>query len=398
MTKTNIFLLTYLGRKFNYNLGAILQAYALQQVLKGLGRISKFIDYNLYTITYNLPHFLYKIKKNIKSSIVNTSSPKLLIFTLLNTLKYGLHEIEDYYYCKARVLSISNFKQRRLKFTEVSFSDLKELQRHYNHTTDQTFIVGSDVVWSPRFNDAKVLKVYLLGFTHNGIKASYAASVGDPIPHHLRPIYKKYLKEFNFVSVREGCSAKYLLDVLPSLEVEVVLDPTALLSKEEWLKIAKPPEKIPRDPYILVYDIYRSEEILPFVLKFAKKHRLKVLSYSHSLLQRMKGVETFYPYGPQEFIWLINNAKFIVTSSFHGTVFSTIFQKPFVSINPEPYAPVTRIRDYLDLIGAGDRLLDDPAMITTLDFENIEWKTINENLNFHKKRSINYLKKIVEGV
>jgi len=387
MGSTEVLLLTLVGRKFSYNLGGILQAYALQETLKELGRPSKFIDYT--------PNVSYNRLELMKDMIKNQ---KLLISTILNVPKYGMQKIEHRYFHKARLIATTKFKQNYLKFTSETFSDIKKLEKHYQNSTGYTFIVGSDVVWSPRYNDTDRLKVFLLGFTHNSYKASYAASVGDPIPHHLRSIYKRYLTEFDFISVRERSSAKYLLDVLPTLDVEIVLDPTALLSREEWMKIANPPQKIPQGSYILVYDLYRSNEILSPVIKFAKKHHLKVLTYSHSLFQRIKGVETFYPYGPREFIWLMNGAKFVVTSSFHGTVFSTIFQKPFVSINPEPYAPVTRIRDYLDLIGAGDRLLDDPAMITFSDFENIDWRDINQKLNFHKKRSIKYLKKVLREV
>lgn len=387
MNRMQVLLLTLVGRKFSYNFGGILQAYALQETIKKLGGSPKFIDYTPY---------VPKLNNKLINKIKIQKLPKLLV-SAMNVPKYGIQKIEYPYLNRSKLIATTKFKQNYLKFTLESFSDFEKLKQHYKNSSEYTFIVGSDVVWSPRYNDVNRLKVFLLGFAHNGYKASYAASVGDPIPHHLRSIYKKYLTEFDFISVRERSSAKYLLDVLPTLDVEVVLDPTALLSREEWLKIAKPPQEMPQNPYILVYDIYRSNEIIPFVIKFAKRHHLGVLSYSYSLSHRIKGVETFYSYGPQEFIWLINDAKFVVTSSFHGTVFSTIFQKSFVSINPEPYAPVTRIRDYLDLIGARDRLLNDPAMIMSSDFENIDWKTINKKLNFHKKRSISYLKRVVRG-
>jgi len=391
MNSTRALLLSDVGREHSYNLGGILQAYALQETLKKLGEVPNFIDYNP-----NFSDSRDSLLGIIKNKIKNQKLLQFLFSTILNPKRaiQKISKINYYHLYNARLIATTKFKQSYLNFTLESFSDFATLEKYYKDSMSYTFIVGSDLVWSPR-HKVDNLKVFLLGFTHNGYKASYAASVGDPIPSNLSAIYKRYLPEFDLISVRERSSAKYLLDVLPTLNIEIVLDPTALLHMEEWLKIAKPPQKIPTEPYILIYDLYRSEEILPFVLKFAKQHHLKVLSYSYSLFQRIKGVETFYPYGPQEFIWLINGAEYVVTSSFHGTVFSTIFQKPFVAINPEPYAPVTRIRDYLDLISARDRLLNDPAMITSSDFENIDWKTINKRLNFHKKRSINYIKRVI---
>lgn len=254
------------------------------------------------------------------------------------------------------------------------------------------YVVGSDVVWGPRYNDKNRLKANLLEFVDNGLKISYAASVGEGnIPRWAYEIFRKYLKDFDAVSVRERTSAE-AIKKCTRIEPRVVLDPTALLDKDEWVKIAKIPKKIPEKPYILVYDLYRSAEILPEIKRIAEKMDLEIVTYSTS------GTNiSFYPYGPQDFIWLCKNADFIVTSSFHGTVFAVLFNKPFYAIDPQPYAPSPRITDFLNILNLEERFVKDPRNLANLSFE-IEWGEVNKKLKSERNRSLGFLRNALRRV
>ena len=282
-------------------------------------------------------------------------------------------------------IKIEKFKRQHIKFTANTFHEINEL-KILNPRYD-AYVVGSDLVWKPGHYNIDRLKVYLLAFVDNGLKISYATSVGEEnVPRWACEIFRKYLKDFDAVSVRERTSAE-AIKKCTGIEPRVVLDPTALLDKDEWVKIAKSPEKMPEEPYILVYDLYRSAEILPMVKKIAEKTGLKIVTYS------LSGTNiSFYPYEPQEFIWLYENADFVVTSSFHGTVFAVLFNKPFYAIDPQqPSAPSSRIIDFLNILNLEERFIEDPRTLTNLSFE-IEWREVNKKLKSERNRSLEFLR------
>ncbi|KUK16754.1 polysaccharide pyruvyl transferase family protein [Thermococcus sibiricus] len=380
----DILQLTLLGRHYNFNLGGNLQAFALYYTLKTLNGNCSVIDY--------LPNYLHDFSTTVKNILKNRG----LLYLFRTGVNFGLNNIKGFFWHERKRRKMFVHFRKNIQFSEKTFFRFKELEERFSNSED-IFIVGSDLVWLPQ-SSLEVLRVYLLSFVKNGLKASYAASVGRPIPHSLKPIYAENLKEFDFISVREESSRKYLQEILPNLEIEVVLDPTALLSRDEWLEVAKKPSETPQRPYILVYDLYRSEEILPPTLRFAKKNQLNVITFSYSLIRKITHpkISSFYFSGPSEFLWLLSNAEVVVTSSFHGAVLATIFQKPFVAINPEPFAPASRILDFLNLVGCEDRFLDHPKDIEEISME-IDWKTINRNLEKQKRHSMDYLKKVVNG-
>lgn len=391
---SKIFQLSLIGRNYNLNLGAYLQAYALNRTIARLsGKNPTFIDYipNSPNSSSGISNALRRLPVKIQREGLHETVQSIKQYSPIILTQY-INRIDGT--TKHRMKCFSRFQREYIPLTEKTYRNIEELARDFGGASEDTlFIVGSDLVWSPRYNSKypERLKVYLLSFTSKGIKASYAASVGDPIPPSLRELYKKHLREFNYISVREKSSAKYLREILPNTDIEVVLDPTALLSKEEWIEIAVPPSKTPSKPYILVYDIH-VPNLIPRIRKFARQHDLSIVTYSQSILRKN---ESFYPYGPQEFIWLVNNAEFVITTSFHGTIFAVLFEKPFISINPEPYAPVTRIKDLLNLIGAQHQLVPNVKHISWDRFEEVDWNYVSSNLNKQKRHSLGFIKKVL---
>nr|WP_302229497.1 polysaccharide pyruvyl transferase family protein [uncultured Prevotella sp.] len=187
------------------------------------------------------------------------------------------------------------------------------------------FIVGSDQVW----NASMLNRRYLLDYVSEGkIKASYAPSMGTgQVLPYQRKMFKKYLKSYNYISTRE----KKLADILnKELEqnVEHVLDPSMLISKDEYLQMAHLPEQFKSGTYLLCYFMPNNEKQRKQVVDYAKKHNLKIVMMAMFANDyAFKDAEIYTAAGPCEFLGLIANAAAVFTSSFHCTIFSILFNK-----------------------------------------------------------------------
>lgn len=140
---------------------------------------------------------------------------------------------------------------------------------------------------------------------------------------------------------------------------------------------------------MFVYDLYRSEKIIPAAVRFAREEKLDLITY-----HKHPGISSFRDYGVPEFLYLVANAEYVITSSFHGVVFSCIFNRPFIAINPEPYAPKSRIADYLSMIGLEEKLLDNPSHITRSLFIRLDDHHYSI-LKYEKERSLSYLRRFI---
>jgi len=390
--------LTMLGREYNYNLGANLQAYALHTLLLKSGFNVEIIDYSKWSRS-----FARSVSVSIKSKGI-----KYVVSRALPWLKRRFFEKKERLVSRQispvpvenrgvharirRIENIKKFKERFLRFSPRKYCELADFKKIKN--SYDAYVVGSDLVWSPKYNREEHLSVYLLSFVGEGkLKISYAASVGEKIPEWAQPLFRRYIPKFHFLSVREKESAR-AIEHCTGIRPEVVLDPTALLSDEEWMSIAKKPVNFVEPPYILVYDLYRSNEIKPVVEEIGKRKTLNLVKYSCS-----KNCFSFYSYGPREFLWLIKNAEFVVSSSFHGTLLAVIFNKPFYAVDPSPFAPRSRILNFLDDLGLRNRFIVNPKDLLNLSFEDtINWDRVNELLEDKKRYSLNFLKKALEAL
>lgn len=189
------------------------------------------------------------------------------------------------------------------------------------------FITGSDQVWNSGYlnpaNKELVLKERLLAFTDSNKRITYAPSFSlDDIPEVDKPLFKKELSKFNKIGVREN-KGKEIVNNLIKKDAEVILDPTLMLTKEEWLNVSKNKFKNKKD-YILQCFIVNSSELA--------REKIKEISESNNLeiIDVSDEASKYYNIGPSEFIELVSKAKIICTDSFHAMVFSIIFEKPFI--------------------------------------------------------------------
>lgn len=375
------------------NYGAELQAFALQNKLKRLGYDSYLIDYLFY--------------KNRKHKPCNESKP-LKKFPLLKKIKnkflyrviLPLIDLYGDYFNKKLKLRKKNFLSFHANNSNLTktFYSYKEL---YNYTFDfDVYCVGSDQVWNP--NTATSIEPYFLTFApNNAKKISYASSFGvSQIPEpELKDKYRQLLNNIDILSSREKQGVQLIKDITGRDAVNV-LDPTLLLNKEEWEEFANFENEYVKNKYIVLYNIHESEAILKLAYKIHKETGYPILKICKRavLLPRYKKVINVKTAGPAEFIGLIKNAGYIITNSFHGTVFSILFNKKFFSIMPQKANNNSRVEDLLKLLNLNNRLFYDNMSINLIDYNsNIDYDSVERILNYQREKSIEYLVNAIEN-
>lgn len=271
----------------NENYGNRLQNYALQKALIDLGCNPETIWVNNYPIT-----FTYFIKKTIRT------------FINLNHIKL-----------KINIKKFTNCYIKMSKYKINQNRDLNFLNDKYDY-----FVVGSDQVWN--YTSGIMRDYYFLSFSDYKKNIAYAPSLSvDCIEKSWVPVYKKGLSNIKNISVREQQGQK-LIKKITGKDVPVVLDPTMLLTKDEWKSLEKKPN-IADGKYILTYFLGGKTQQIDEEIKYlSKKHNLKTIDL-------MDFKQTKNLVGVNEFLYLFDNAEIIFTDSFHACVFSIIFNKPF---------------------------------------------------------------------
>ena len=213
----------------------------------------------------------------------------------------------------ARSAVIKSFVDRYIPMRyDVDFSKVAD---EYDY-----FVTGSDQVWNPYFADLEKL---FIKFAPGGKRISYAASISCPeIPQDKLQMFIDGVRGMKAISVREQAGAE-LIEQLTGRKVEVVADPTMLVAAEKWREIARKPSWLKGDEKILTTYFLgkRPDEVIN---RLAMEHGLKVVNILD------EHVFEHYAVAPEEWLWLIDHARLMYTDSFHGTVFSILFRRPFV--------------------------------------------------------------------
>lgn len=352
--------------KIGKNHGALLQAFALKRAVEVMGM-------NVRIVNYALPKTLrtYEIL------------PKV---TGISTLKSFFSYLRVYRSTKKSVNKFLAFRDDYFNFTKI-YHDFTELKN--NPPKADIYITGSDQVWNPCINFDPAY--YLMFGNENAIRASYAASIGiDCIPDEYKDEFLRRLSNITCKSVREE-SAKTLLEDL-GINSTVSLDPTLLHNRDVYDEIAI--ESHISGPYILLYLLIMPNDVKEYIDNLRKKYPNCILvNIPGSPTSKRIGDIEMRDIGPREFLGLIKNAEAVLTSSFHGTVFSIIYEKNFMSILPTKTGG--RIKDLLCKLDLKERIAVTPANIDELT-NKIDYDNVNEKLSFLKEKSYDYLYEIKE--
>lgn len=351
------------------NIGAQLQAFALYSKLKSLGYTIEFIN---YTPKYLKTPYTFFRNSHLKNGI-------------FSVIKQGILHL--YFDTFTWIRTQIHYKKFRHKYFVISKETYKTPQELAQSEYDG-FIVGSDQIWSPEITNKKIDEMYTLHFNNsNKLKIAYAASFSEK---HITPQQTNTLisriKDFNHLSVREENLAIFLKKQ-SNLQIDVVLDPTLLLNKQEWLKYI-PSKPLVKKPYILIYQARGPQSaLLSQVSPLAKKINAQIINAS-GMNYRIKHNGMQYV-NPLEFLNLVLYAELIVTVSFHGTALSIILEKSFYSINLNDGRD-SRVISLLKAVNLENRL---KSINDTLELQNIDYTNITNKLNELRNKSIKYLKK-----
>lgn len=361
------------------NYGADLQAFALQRKLQLMGYEAENIDY----LFYKHPEYkkTRKSRPSFKLSLVNRL--KEWLFPKITKLK-GLRNRSA---VKARQKAFEDFFNENVK-TSRRYNTIDDL--YANPPKYDVYITGSDQVWNPRTGAS--IEPYFLTFAPDGAKKiSYAASFGvASLPPSAYFKYSKWLESYSSISLREANGVRLARQFVGCVEPIAVCDPTLLLTADEWKSAARPVEGVKAGEYLLVYDLNVCPGLWELAHKWAKKLNLPIVRICRSAgCENIPGVVNMEAAGPGEFVWLVANAKAVVTTSFHGTAFSVIFNRPFYSVIPKGMSNSGRILNLVSKFNLSDRVVNE------LDCRNVELLEDIDNfsnaLELFRAESLNYL-------
>ena len=356
------------------NYGACLQAYALQKTITNCGNKCTIVNY-IEPEGYYKKSFSNKIKNSAVYNLIRCAISK----------KYK----ESYKFDKARRKKFQSFRKKFLTFTEEyeNYEQLKQIKEF------DAFVCGSDQIWNPTFY-GKCHPAYYLEFVPESIKKiSYAPSIGiSDIPTEHVDDFRKYLEKFHRISVREQNGVD-LVRKYANRESKWVLDPTMLLSGDEWGSVAK--GTMHKKPYILCY-LFGSHEYYKDAIEHLRKetgYDVVIIPFSKRDLN--KEYHKIYKAGPAEFLSLIKNAEYVLTDSFHATVFSILFGRSFYTLlrnnENEKNGMNSRIYSLLSMVEKQDRCIA-KADVNNFGVSQInDYDKVHSKLNVLRQESIEYL-------
>lgn len=340
------------------NYGAALQTYALNKYINNMGYTCETINYNCDKInqSYKLINLKQKSIKSVINSIINIPS------NIVKKIKF------------------TKFKKNNIIISKEVFNknNITKANEKYD-----IFITGSDQVWNLDLNDD--YNYYLKFVNNKNSKNSYAASFGNiKVLEENSNKIKEILNDYRVLSVREKSTINELKEKC-NIKSKHVLDPTFLLSKEEWEKLVTSNEK--KEKYILLY-VLHEESAYYIAERLGKLTGLKVYIITESRRKRIEG-KYIRQAGPLDFITLIKNSEYVVTDSFHGTALSIIFNKNLkVVLKTKMKYFNERLTSIIETFGMQDCIVDkettDEKLIETIDYKKNK-NTIEECINASKK-------------
>lgn len=329
-------------------------------------------NYGTFLQAFALQRFLEK--NNYHNEIVNFKPNSFFINDIRHICFYlfpWLKKSMEYQYTK---MIFDSFAKKNLLLTEkVSLKNINKLNKKYD-----LFISGSDQIWNP---EGVYKNTYLLDFTDDDKKRiSISTSMGGGIPEgYSKEEYKSLLSRYSFISVRENTTNLFLRSLLQRDDIKTSLDPVFLLNKEDWLEII--PEKTHKVQsyiccYFLGYNSFYKDRIIEIHNKYPEK-KIILLCLGNENIPDLDFIEAVYFKTPFDFLAYLRDSSFVVTDSFHATVFSIILEKKFIHFKrflENQNNQNVRVYELLQLVDCSELLVSNDDLI---NWEFFEQKTIN---------------------
>lgn len=352
------------------NYGSVLQTFALQKQIEELGHQASILDY--YPERYTNKGLLKRLKnksRRFKNPLVLLIA-KLLIYP--SYLRKGIQFNKFMHYLNLEKPSFATNEEGMGRFTDAD-----------------AYCAGSDQIWNSYWNEG-VEKALFLDFVPKGkLCFSYAASIGlSNIPANEIDETKLLLDKFEFLSLREDKGVE-LVKELGRTDAVQCLDPTLLMSKEEWSQYADDSYK--GKDYVLTYNLHHDPEIDKCAKAIASKYHLQIRNISYNWHDIVRHGHLDWCPTVEGFLGLIKNAKYVVADSFHATAFSIIFEKPFVVITPEVAS--SRLSSLLKMLGLDDHNINKFTSVKVIE-QPIDYIRVKSIIATKQRESISFLNKV----
>ncbi|BCJ96733.1 hypothetical protein acsn021_43020 [Anaerocolumna cellulosilytica] len=354
------------------NCGSMLQSYALQKTLERMGYKNEIINFSNNEQQHM--YALFRKPRSLKDIALN-------MVTLLFYPRFKCH-YEDY----------KSFLRKWLVLGKTRYTD--NLQLMDNPGDYDAYITGSDQVWNTTCPDGD--DAYYLNFVSDKLKIAYAPSFGATYltEEEKEPeTYIKYLKDFDYMSIREDNGAKWIYE-MTGQTVPVLLDPTMLLGSNEYAKMAAK-ETAVKGKYIFYYAFRYSEEVNRVVRAISKQLNMPVyIIDAKSWVKKGArfGFRLTKKSGPLVFLKMIAEAQLVLTTSFHGTAFSIINHKKFWFIDSSMHnANDDRAITILNMFGLKERMVTGDELLIKDVMSGITFTYADQQLKRMQTKSINFL-------
>lgn len=368
------------------NYGGLLQAYALQKVVRTMG----------YDVQTDNPYYLRKktIKEKVKDLLARFVYGVLKGDKKYKPLLKKELKRKDYEIVAQNTLPFIERNIQTTDFFEGNISPTNEMIEKYD-----IFVVGSDQVWRRKYGD---VKRYFLGFLENKnkTKIAYAASFGldniDEYSSNEKNVCKHLIKEFSAISVREE-SAIDILSKEFNVQSSLVLDPTLLLEKQDYVSLIGNASTFNAENKIFCYVLDKTQEknIIIDKLKTNLDKDIVELMPKEKFSVKTKNILGCVFAPVEDWLKGFRDCDFVITDSFHGTVFSIIFNKPFIVIANQDRG-LSRFTSLLNIFSLQDRLVFSKKDLTKDLLDNlidIDFSKVNSIKQEKKKYSLDFLQK-----
>lgn len=346
------------------NYGAALQAYAMQEVLKRYFENVEILDYRPDRITKEY-------------STISCYSVFSFVMTLWSANSF--------------VRRKKRFSQFIKKYMQLSYINGNVNENFEQYQTDM-FILGSDQIWNPDITGG-FDKTYFgdISCKVKPVVVSYAASIGKKsLSDGEQEKMKEMLKKVDKISVREP-EAQEIVQGITRKDVSLVVDPTILAGRQYFEKFVNENKG---KPYVLFYSLNGYKETEAMAEKIARYDKLQLIELSGRRKPLLKkNHRAIYDAGPKEFVSYIANADYVVTDSFHGTVFSLLFHKKIITIPHKTRGG--RTKNLMCMAGLQERLTDrfDKVVVE----KEINWGMVDKNLQIEREKSIDFLERCIRN-
>ena len=348
------------------NYGSALQSWALAQAINKLGYHAKLVDYcpDILADKDPLNPFQHMWDKDAES--------QRMCELTMPAIRENFYKFDKFYH--------ERFDKTAKKYTSANFNAIVVYENL------DGFVCGSDTIFCilefHGFDDGYFANYDCM---KNGYSVSYAASFGDAIfDEETFPVLKKRLQNFKALGLRESTLIDFVKENV-TVPVKQVLDPTLLLTSDEYDKIAK--DRIINEDYILLYTRRYDPKMEAYAEKLAAKYACKIVEISLRAANADKGHIMYYRAGVEEFLSLVKYSKAVITNSFHGLIFGVQYVRPIHIFTREQADK--KISELLGICGLSERVVKNSDCLLS---DDIDYKNANKNLSLKRKESLDFLK------